>query len=67
MAADLDFSGKAALVTGSGNGINYAERGAKVIVDRDGSAAAATVGIVRQQGGDPRRPGSWHRTHLYPA
>ena len=55
----LDFSGKVALITGGGNGIGraaslgFARGGAKVVVvDRDGSAAEATAGIIRQQGGD---------------
>ncbi len=55
----MDFTGKVALVTGAGNGIGraasvgFAERGAKVVVvDRDGAAAEATAGIIRQKGGD---------------
>jgi NAD(P)-dependent dehydrogenase (short-subunit alcohol dehydrogenase family) len=55
----MDFTGKVALVTGGGNGIGraacigFAQRGAKVVVvDRDGAAAEATAGIVRQNGGD---------------
>ena len=54
----MDFTGKVALVTGGGNGIGraaclgFAAHGAKVVVvDRDGAAAEATAGIVRQNGG----------------
>ncbi len=56
---DMDFTGKVALVTGGGNGIGraaslgFAKHGAKVVVvDRDGSAADATTGIIRQNGGE---------------
>lgn len=55
----MDFKGKVALVTGGGNGIGraacvgFARHGAKVVVvDRDGAAAEATAGIVRQNGGE---------------
>jgi NAD(P)-dependent dehydrogenase (short-subunit alcohol dehydrogenase family) len=56
---NMDFKGKVALVTGGGNGIGraasigFARHGAKVVVvDRDGAAAEATAGIIRQNGGD---------------
>ena len=46
-------------ITGGGNGIGraasaaFARHGAKVVVvDRDGAAAEATAGIIRQNGGD---------------
>lgn len=55
----MEFQGKVALITGGGGGIGraasvgFAKRGAKVVVvDRDGAAAEATAGIIRQQGGD---------------
>jgi NAD(P)-dependent dehydrogenase (short-subunit alcohol dehydrogenase family) len=55
----MDFHRKVALITGAGNGIGraaalgFASRGAKVVVvDRDQAAGEATVGILRQQGGE---------------
>src|SRR3954453_13422282 len=55
----MDFNGKVALITGGGNGIGravclgFAQRGAKVVVvDRDQAAGEATVGILKQKGGD---------------
>lgn len=55
----MDFTGKVALVTGGGNGIGratsvaFARQGAKlVVVDRDVAGAEATVGIIRQNGGE---------------
>ncbi|MBV8393117.1 MAG: glucose 1-dehydrogenase [Alphaproteobacteria bacterium] len=55
----MDFKGKVALVTGGGNGIGraacvaFGKHGAKVVaVDKDGAAAEATAGIVRQNGGE---------------
>ena len=57
----MDFAGKVAVITGAGNGIgrqaalSFAGRGAKVVaVDRDGAAAEATAGSIRQQGGEAR-------------
>ncbi|MBN8927709.1 MAG: hypothetical protein BGO51_20015 [Rhodospirillales bacterium 69-11] len=57
----MDFTGKVALITGAGNGIGRAtalgltQRGAKVVVvDRDQTGGEATVGILRQAGGDAR-------------
>ena len=57
----MDFTGKVALITGAGNGIGraaalgFSRGGAKVVVvDRDQAAGEATVGVVRQQGGDAR-------------
>src|SRR5437899_8560607 len=58
---DLDFTGKAALITGAGNGIGratalaFATSAAKVVVvDRDAAAGEATAGVIRQQGGEAR-------------
>src|SRR5215831_17000957 len=55
----MDFTGKVALVTGGGNGIGratsvaFARHDAKVVVvDRDGVGAQATIGIIRQNGGE---------------
>jgi NAD(P)-dependent dehydrogenase (short-subunit alcohol dehydrogenase family) len=55
----MDFTGKVAIVTGGGNGIGraaamaFARHGAKVVVvDRDGKAAEATAGSIKQQGGE---------------
>jgi NAD(P)-dependent dehydrogenase (short-subunit alcohol dehydrogenase family) len=57
----MDFTGKVVLITGGGGGIGraaavgFAERGAKVmVVDHDTDAGAATVGVVKQQGGEAR-------------
>jgi NAD(P)-dependent dehydrogenase (short-subunit alcohol dehydrogenase family) len=57
----MDFKGKVALITGAGNGIGraaaigFAQNGAKiVVVDRDEAGGEATVGVIRQQGGDAR-------------
>ena len=56
---DLDFTGKVALITGAGNGIGraaaaaFGRSGAKVVVvDRDQAGGEATVGIIRQHGGE---------------
>jgi NAD(P)-dependent dehydrogenase (short-subunit alcohol dehydrogenase family) len=58
---ELDFTGKIAVITGAGNGIGratalaFAKSGAKVVVvDRDADAGAATVGIIKQQGGQAK-------------
>ncbi len=55
----MDFKSKVALVTGAANGIGratalgFAGYGAKVVlVDRDGSGAAAVAGAIKQQGGE---------------
>ncbi|MGE3918666.1 MAG: SDR family NAD(P)-dependent oxidoreductase, partial [Hyphomicrobiaceae bacterium] len=55
----MDFKGKIALVTGAANGIGratalgFASYGAKVVlVDRDGSGAAAAAGAIKQKGGE---------------
>jgi NAD(P)-dependent dehydrogenase (short-subunit alcohol dehydrogenase family) len=55
----MDFTGKVAVVTGGHNGIGratsvaFARHGAKVVVvDRDSAGAQATIGIIRQNGGE---------------
>ena len=57
----MDFTGKVALITGGGGGIGratalgFAARGARVmVVDHDEAAGEASVGVVRQQGGEAR-------------
>ena len=57
----MDFTGKIALVTGAANGIGratslaFARAGAKlVLVDRDAAAGEATLGAIRQQGGEAK-------------
>jgi NAD(P)-dependent dehydrogenase (short-subunit alcohol dehydrogenase family) len=59
----MDFDGKVALITGSGNGIGraaalgFAARSAKVVVvDRDAAGAERTAATIQQQGGEAR----WH-------
>jgi NAD(P)-dependent dehydrogenase (short-subunit alcohol dehydrogenase family) len=58
---EMDFTGKAALITGAGNGIGraaalaFARAGARVtVVDRDAAGGEATCGIIRQAGGESR-------------
>src|SRR5215470_15354206 len=55
----MDFTGKIALVTGAGGGIGratslaFSRAGALlVLVDRDQATGEATLGAIRQQGGD---------------
>jgi NAD(P)-dependent dehydrogenase (short-subunit alcohol dehydrogenase family) len=55
----MDFTGKVALITGGGGGIGratalgFAARGARVmLVDHDAASGEASVGVVRQQGGE---------------
>jgi hypothetical protein len=55
----MDFTGKVGVVTGGGNGIGcaasvaFARHGAKVVVvDHDSAGAQATIGIIRQNGGE---------------
>ena len=57
----MDFTDKVALITGGGGGIGraaalgFASGGAKVVVaDFDQSAGEASVGLVRQRGGEAR-------------
>ena len=57
----MDFTGKVALITGGGGGIGraaalgFAGGGAKVVVaEFDQSAGEASVGLVRQRGGEAR-------------
>jgi NAD(P)-dependent dehydrogenase (short-subunit alcohol dehydrogenase family) len=61
----MDFTGKAALVTGAANGIGratalaFAARGAKVLlVDKDATGAERAAAGIRQQGGDGRAMGA---------
>lgn len=58
---ELDFAGKAALVTGAANGIGratalaFAKAGAKVVVvDCDAADGEATAGVIRQHGREAR-------------
>jgi NAD(P)-dependent dehydrogenase (short-subunit alcohol dehydrogenase family) len=57
----MHFTNKVAVITGGANGIGratalaFAQAGAKlVLVDRDASAGEATLGTIRQQGGEAR-------------
>src|SRR5215510_10269122 len=57
----MNFAGKAAVITGAGNGIGrqtalaFAAAGASVLaVDRDAAAVEATAAAIRQQGGVAR-------------
>ncbi len=57
----MDFTGKAALITGGANGIGraaalgFARRGARVVVvDRDAAAGEAAAEAARAQGGEAR-------------
>ncbi len=57
----MDFTNKVAVITGGANGIGratalaFAQAGAKlVLVDRDAAAGEATLGTIRQRGGEAR-------------
>ena len=57
----MDFTNKVAVITGGANGIGratalaFAQAGAKlVLVDRDATAGEATLGAIRQHGGEAR-------------